>query len=281
MNSGTLYIVATPIGNLNDITLRAIETLKEVDLIICEDTRVTANLLKSQLISKPLMVYNDHSDEHTRAKIIDKLLKGDNLALVSDAGTPLIADPGYKLIQKIKSLNINIETIPGPCSIIAALTIAGLPTDRFMFVGFLPHKSSAKKQFFEEIKDFSCSLVCFENANRLLESLELMKGYFLGRQVSVNREITKLFQESITDDIDAVIQYYKDNPDKLRGEIVLCIGPGLSSQKTDEQEIITQLEYLMKDHSLRDAVDIVSSHQPIAKKNIYKIALKIKENLCQ
>ena len=278
MEAGTLYIVATPIGNLSDITLRAIETLKKVDLIICEDTRVTANLLKSQLISKPLMAYHDHSDEFTRKKIINKLLKGDNLALVSDAGTPLIADPGYKLVHELKSLNINVETIPGPCSIIAALTIAGLPTDRFMFVGFLPHKSSAKKQFFEEIKDFNSTLVCFENANRLLESLELMKDYFLGRQVSVNREITKLFQESITDEIDNVIDYYQENPDKLRGEIVLCIAPGENQQNINEQEIMLQLKEIMKNHSLRDAVDIVASQYPISKKNIYKLAIKTKEN---
>ena len=184
---GKLFIVATPIGNLSDITLRALETLKNSDLIICEDTRVTNILLRHYVIDKPLLVYNDHSDKNSRDKILKKLQEGQNLALVSDAGTPLISDPGYKLIKTLKKHDIIVHTIPGPCSIIAALTIAGIATDRFMFLGFLPHKTGGKEKIFMETHSIQTSLVFFESSNRLLDSLRLIKNYFPNRKVAVVR----------------------------------------------------------------------------------------------
>jgi 16S rRNA (cytidine1402-2'-O)-methyltransferase len=273
--SGRLYIVATPIGNLSDITLRALDILNKVDLILCEDTRVTKVLLRHHMVDKSLLVYNDHSDENLRKKIIDKLLQGQNLALVSDAGTPLISDPGYKLIQELKQRNIKVETLPGPCSVIAALTIAGLPTDRFMFVGFLPHKVSAKETLFSELKTIQTTLVCFEAANRLIDSLETMKAYFNNRDIAVVREISKLFEESTCGTIEEVMQYYQENQDKLRGEIVLCIGPSNGIEENNDDEIIEKLTKLMQKMSLRDAVDAFSSQHKLPKKQIYKLALTI------
>ncbi len=270
---GRLYIVATPIGNLSDITLRALDILNKVDLILCEDTRVTRVLLRHHMIDKPLLVYNDHSDELLRQKIINKLLSGENLALVSDAGTPLISDPGYKLIQELKQHDIRVETLPGPCSVIAALTIACLPTDRFMFIGFLPHKSGSKENLFTELKSIQTTLVCFESANRLIDTLELMQCYFSDRNIAVVREISKLFEESSCGKISDVIRYYKENPDKMRGEIVLCIGPSMGDELNDEESIKNQLTELMKQVSLRDAVDAVSSQYKMPKKQIYKLAL--------
>jgi 16S rRNA (cytidine1402-2'-O)-methyltransferase len=274
---GKLYIIATPIGNLLDITLRALETLKMVDLILCEDSRVTSKLLRHYDIDKKLFVYNDHSDENSRKKIIRKLEDGLNIALVSDAGTPLISDPGYKLIQDLKDLDIAVETLPGPCSIIAALTIAGLPTDRFMFIGFLPNKISAKKRTFMDIQYNNTSFICFESANRLIETLELLEEYFSMSQISVVREITKLYEEVKSGSASEIKEYYQNNPDKLRGEIVLVIGPLKENEASIEIDISAKLSNLMEDMSLRDAVEAVSSQYSIPKKQVYKIALELKK----
>ena len=272
---GKLFIIATPIGNMTDITLRALETLKEVDLVLCEDTRVTRVLLRYHLIDKPLLAYNDHSDENLRHKILTKLAEGQNIALVSDACTPLISDPGYKLIQELRKHNIAIHTLPGPCSIIAALTIAGLPTDRFMFIGFLPHKNTAKEKLFLELGSISTSLVCFESATRLLNTLELLESCFANRPVAVAREITKLYEENISGSAAEISQYYQNNPDKLRGEIVLVIAPPQENATTPEEEITIKLKKLMQNMSLRDAVEATASQYPISKKQIYKLALEI------
>ncbi len=274
---GKLFIVATPIGNLADITLRALETLKNVDLILCEDSRITSVLLRHYLIDKPLLVYNDHSNENIRQKIISKLQEGQNLALISDAGTPLISDPGYKLIQDLKKLEIEIQTIPGPCSIIAALTLAGLPTDRFMFIGFLPHKTAGKEKLFIELNVVATTLICFESANRLLDSLELMHIYFSNRNIAVVREITKLYEEVTSGSALEIVQYYQTHPDKLRGEIVLLIGPPEEDSVNPEEEIIAILENLMQSMTLRDAVEIVASQYPVAKKQVYKLALRVRD----
>lgn len=273
---GKLFIVATPIGNLADITLRALETLKKVDLVLCEDSRVTSVLLRNYSIDKPLLVYNDHSDEYVRNKILDKLSEGKDLALVSDAGTPLISDPGYKLIQDLKDRDVEVHTIPGPCSIIAAITLAGLPTDRFSFIGFLPHKNSAKENLLTEFANVKTSLVFFESANRLIDSLKLIDLHYKNRNVAVVREITKLFEQSINGTALEVIQYYQDNTDKLRGEIVLLVGPPKEDARNHEDEIIEHLSKLMQDMSLRDAVEAVTSQYKMPKKQIYKFALKIK-----
>lgn len=275
--NGKLFIIATPIGNLLDITLRALEALKSVDLILCEDTRVTNTLLRYHLINKPLALYNDHSNESTRQQIINKLKAGQNIALVSDAGTPLISDPGYKLIQEIRSQDLPIETLPGACSVISALTLSGLPSDRFMFIGFLPHKNSGKEKIFSELNSVQTTLVCFESANRLLGTLELMEKYFIDRSIVIAREITKLYEETIGNNAKEIIQYYQDNPDKLRGEIVMIVSPPNENNNNSEQNILKQLNTLMEEMSLRDAVEIVSSQSQLRKKEIYKLALKIKE----
>jgi 16S rRNA (cytidine1402-2'-O)-methyltransferase len=276
---GNLFIIATPIGNLADITLRALETLKKMDIILCEDTRVTNILLRHYDIKVPLLVYNDHSDNKIRQKIINKLQQGNNLALLSDAGTPLISDPGYKLIKELRELGINIHTLPGPCSVIAALTLAAMPTDRFIFVGFLPHKLSAKTKLIEEIRQInSSSLVFFESANRLIESLIIMKDYFFNRQIAVVREITKLFEETVSGTAEEIIDYYKINCEKLKGEIVIVVAPADEESTSGETEVKDKLKILLEEMSLKDAVSIVSEqYNLIAKKNIYKMALELKQ----
>lgn len=273
---GKLFIIATPIGNLADITLRALETLKSVDLILCEDNRVTIKLLQYYGINKKLFTYNDHSKDKDRKKIIEYLKNGLNIALVSDAGTPIISDPGYKLIQILKTLEINIETIPGPCSIIAALTISGLPSDRFTFLGFLPHKISAKETILLEFRSTKSTLIFFESANRLIETLELINKFFPSRDISIAREITKLYEEVINGKAIEIIKYYNDNPDKLRGEIVLLISSQAHEEIDLEDDITNNLSLLMKTMTLKDAVETLSSQNILPKKQIYKMALKIK-----
>ncbi|MEK6734825.1 MAG: 16S rRNA (cytidine(1402)-2'-O)-methyltransferase [Pseudomonadota bacterium] len=273
--NGKLFIIATPIGNLADITLRALDTLKIVDLIICEDTRVTSKLLKAYGIEKKLFVYNDNSGQQERDKIIQNLMQGLNIALVSDAGTPLISDPGYKLIQDLNRNNIKIETLPGACSIIAALTIAGLPTNSFMFIGFLPHKQKAKEDIFMGISNIDTTIICFESANRLLESIEIAINYFSNREFAVAREITKIFEEVIRGKAEEVIKYYQENTDKLRGEVVLLIGPPNGEELNLEEKAKMILKDLLTKMSVRDAVEIASSQIKLSRKIIYKLALEL------
>lgn len=274
--NGKLYIVATPIGNIKDISFRAIEVLENVDFIICEDTRVTNILLKNYNIKKPLLVYNDHSDQVMRNKILSLLDEGKNLALVSDAGTPLISDPGYKLIQVLHKNNITVNAIPGPCSVIAALSIAGVATDRFMFMGFLPSKINAKSAVFAEVQAIKTTLVFFEASNRLLETLGVIEDYFANRKVAIVREITKIYEEVVKGSAAQVAQYFNDHPDKLRGEIVLIIDSPTEDETMSEAEMFKQLEKLMLEMSLKDAVEVISSQYKISKKQIYKLALKVK-----
>ncbi|MGB4191475.1 MAG: 16S rRNA (cytidine(1402)-2'-O)-methyltransferase [Rickettsiales bacterium] len=277
--NGKLYIVATPIGNIKDISFRAIEVLENVDFIICEDTRVTNVLLRNYNVKKPLLVYNDHSDQVMRNKILSLLDEGKNLALVSDAGTPLISDPGYKLIQALHKNNIIVNAIPGPCSVVAALSIAGVATDRFMFMGFLPSKVNAKSSVFAEVQAIKTTLVFFESSNRLLETLEVIEDYFANRKVAIVREITKIYEEVVKGSAVQVAQYFNNHPDKLRGEIVLIIDSPTEDETMSEAEMVKQLEKLMLEMSLKDAVEIISTQHKISKKQIYKLALKVKDIL--
>lgn len=277
--NGKLYIVATPIGNIKDISFRAVEVLENVDFIICEDTRVTNVLLRNYNVKKPLLVYNDHSDQVMRNKILSLLDEGKNLALVSDAGTPLISDPGYKLIQALHKNNIIVNAIPGPCSVVAALSIAGVATDRFMFMGFLPSKVNAKSSVFAEVQAIKTTLVFFEASNRLLETLEVIEDYFANRKVAIVREITKIYEEVVKGSAVQVAQYFNNHPDKLRGEIVLIIDSPTEDETMSEAEMVKQLEKLMLEMSLKDAVEIISTQHKISKKQIYKLALKVKDIL--
>lgn len=275
MINGLFYIVATPIGNLSDITLRALEVLKKVDIILCEDTRVTRVLLNKYGINKTVRAYNDHSDEKARKTITEEIKLGKSIALVSDAGTPLISDPGYKLICNLRELDIKIETIPGACSAIAALTLSGLPSDKFLFLGFLPTKSKARLEIFDEYKSIKATLICFESPNRLVDTLEDLEAILKDSKISVSREITKLFEETITGSPAKVKEYYIQNPDRLKGEIVICIESNW--QEYDSIDLIAkELEKLMERKSLRDAVEIVASQYKIPKKQVYKLALDSK-----
>lgn len=222
-----LYVIGTPIGNLQDITLRALETLKSVDLVLCEDTRVTGKLLSHYGISVPKMSYHANSKISKQDKIIEMLKEGKNLALVSDAGTPAISDPGVMLIKEAKKVlgeDLKIIPIPGASALVSAISVSGIPSPQFTFYGFLPHKKG-RETIFKEISGSKITSVFYESPHRILKTLESLNTYLDSkREVVVARELTKIFEEIVSGTPEEVLNYFKENPDKVRGEFVVIVG---------------------------------------------------------
>ncbi len=218
------FVVATPIGNLGDITLRAIETLKSVDLILCEDTRVTKKLLDKYGVARPTMSYHAQSKLSKTEKILELLKEGKDLALVSDAGTPGISDPGAVLISKIKEEipDAEVVPIPGATALIAALSGSGLPTHEFTFLGFLPHKKG-RETLFKEIAESKRTMAFYESPHRILKTLESLVKFCPNKKVCVAREITKIYEQFITDTPEKVLEYFTKNKDKQRGEFTVIV----------------------------------------------------------
>ena len=269
-----LYIVATPIGNLSDISERAKNTLSECEVIACEDTRVTKKLFSLLNISlkKLFIPLHDHNEEEQSQTIIDLINEGKTIALVSDAGSPLISDPGYKLVHKLKQEGIYICTIPGACAIISALQLSALPTNRFMFAGFIPNKEKARKDLFSELKNINTTLVFYETAPRILKTLEAAKEVFGERTVSVAREITKLYEECHTGTIDSLIEIFSQKEPK--GEMVFMVAPPLDKKEDIDLEKVIKTK--LKTLSLKTAVQEIVTEYGVNKNEVYEQALKIK-----
>lgn len=269
-----LYVVATPIGNFSDITLRAIEILQKCDAVICEDSRISANLLSKLQIKKSLMIYNDHSDEEMRQKILHLISSGKSLALVSDAGTPLISDPGYKLVTMLLENDIKVVSIPGACSVVAALSISGIESNRFLFAGFIPSAKSERESFLKELSIISSTLIFFETSHRIAESLEVMLKIFGNRTAAVVREITKIYEETKKDYLENLVEFYQSN--KIKGEIVILISPpSKKPQEVDFDLIDKELELSLKTMKPKDAVAVVADNYNLNKKELYQRMLKI------
>jgi len=262
-----LYIISTPIGNMGDITVRAIETLKMVDYIVCEDTRVTGKLLKYHDIKKPLIVYNEYNTP--RDKILTLLKNGSDIALVSDAGTPLISDPGYKLIEQLIKTGEQFTSIPGACSVINALSISGLPTDKFTFCGF------ANKKEFPKFATIETTLIFFESAKRLQKTLKNMLDVFGNRKVAVCRELTKLYEEAKRGTLQELIEYYEAPP---KGEIVILLD-GYEKKEYTEEEIDELFYKLIEKKTFKTVVDEICYTTGMSKKWVYDYALKKKNSL--
>ncbi len=223
---GKFYIVATPIGNLSDITLRALEVLKSVDLILCEDTRVTKKLLDKYEIKNQTMSYHAQSKISKLDKILELLKEGKNIALVSDAGTPAISDPGIMLIKAIKERfpsEIVIIPIPGPTALITALIASGLDTNEFTFLGFLPHKKG-RETLFKEMSESKRTMIFYESPHRIMKTLEALVKFCPDKKVCVARELTKIYEQFVTNTPEKVLKYFEENPDKVRGEFVVLVG---------------------------------------------------------
>lgn len=216
-----LFVVPTPIGNLEDITLRAIRILKEVDLILAEDTRTSGHLLRHLEISKPMQSYHIHNEHQTLAKLMERLQQGETMALITDAGTPGISDPGYLLIRECHRNQIEVECLPGPTAFVPALVNSGLPTDRFVFEGFLPHKKGRQTRL-ESLRNENRTMIFYESPHRLLKSLQQFTEYFgADRPASVSRELTKVFEETVRGSLQEIITYFANKT--IKGEIVIVI----------------------------------------------------------
>jgi len=266
-----LYIVATPIGNLSDLSPRAAETLRRADLILAEDKRVTAKLLAHAKAKAPMVTYHDHSIEKDRRRALDAIATK-AVALVSDAGTPLISDPGYKLVRAARSEGLPIFTIPGPCAAIAALTVAGLPTDRFLFAGFLSAKSKARRDGIAELAGLKASLVFYESGPRLGEALADLAGGLGNRDAAVVREISKLHEECVTGSLAVLADRYAGSPPK--GEIVIVIGPPLEQEAT-EDDLDEALGLALAEMSPSRAAAEVAARLGVPKKRAYARALEL------
>lgn len=226
-----LYIVATPIGNLGDITLRAVDVLSRCDAVACEDTRVAGKLLHHLGIRKPLWRYDDHASDEERARLL-AASETQAVALVSDAGTPLISDPGYRLVREARARGLAVTSLPGPSAVITALSSSGLATDRFLFAGFLPAREGARKAVLEELAPLRATLVFFESGPRLLKSLKTIEQLMPDREIAVARELTKVFEEVIGGHAAELIDHYASRPPK--GEIVLLVGRSGVPNSTDD-----------------------------------------------
>jgi 16S rRNA (cytidine1402-2'-O)-methyltransferase len=272
-----IYVIATPIGNLADITFRAVETLAKSDFIICEDSRVSNNLLKNyQITEKKFIVYNDHADVRVREKILNLLISGNSMALISDAGTPLISDPGYKLINYLRQNNQKIIPIPGASSVTSAMSVSGLACDNFLFLGFLPHTANAKEKLLRQLPR-NYTFVVFESAMRVADSLEIISKILPGRRVCVARELTKIYEEIITDDIDNLIKFFQNNSGKLRGEFVIIVEKADKNDKGfGEDELIGDIARGLEDgDSVKDISQNLAEIYGVNRKDVYKLALEM------
>lgn len=268
-----LYIVATPIGNLGDLTRRAAEVLSGCAVIACEDTRVTGKLLNHLGIKRPMRRYDDHASEDAREKLLAEMCEKP-VALVSDAGTPLISDPGYKLVRTARERGIAVTSLPGPSALVVALTLAGLPTDRFMFAGFLPSKDKARGDALGELAAVPATLVFYETGPRLVDSLEAMARIMPGREIAVARELTKLHEECRTGTAEELAAHYTAHPPK--GEIVLLAGPPPAPAAPGEADVDAALRQALETMSVSQAAGSVAKALGIDRKALYARAMELK-----
>jgi 16S rRNA (cytidine1402-2'-O)-methyltransferase len=271
---GGLYVVATPIGNLRDITLRALEILAAADLVACEDTRVTRKLFDHYGLSAPLIAYHDHNAETARPKILERLAAGGAVALVSDAGTPLISDPGFRLVRESILAKHPVTAAPGPSSALMALTIAGLPTDRFFFEGFLPAKEAARRSRIAELARIPATLVLFESGPRIAAALADLAAGLGSRAAAVARELTKLHEEVRRGDLGALAAEY-ENGAETRGEIVLVIAPPPDAEQPTAADIDALLDAALARVSMKDAVAEVAAATGEPRRAVYSRALEL------
>ncbi|ESK40556.1 hypothetical protein P256_01011 [Acinetobacter nectaris CIP 110549] len=271
-----LFVVATPIGHLDDMTFRAIEVLKQVKLIAAEDTRQSIQLLKHFNISTPLTACHDHNESHKIEQLLDTLKSGDSIALISDAGTPLISDPGFKLVRAAQEHNIRVTPVPGACAAISALSAVGLPSDRFSFEGFLPSRSSQRLSQLEQLKDETQTLIFYEAPHRILECVKDMAQVFgSDRKVGFAREITKTFETIKQFSFAELISFIEQDRNQQKGEIVLVVA-GSTAQKDLQQEKLDEiLNRLLKDLSVKAASQLAADLFGIKKKIAYQRALEL------
>lgn len=275
--TATLFVVATPLGNLEDITLRALRVLKEVDLIAAEDTRHSRKLLAHYGIGTPLTSYYDQIEREKAPQLIEELKKHKSIALISDAGTPCIADPGFRLVQAAVAAGFKVETIPGPSAVAAALSVSGLPTDRFAFEGFIPAKQGARRNFFTEVAGEPRTLVMYEAARRLVACLQDLQDILGDRRIVIARELTKMFEEVLRGSVSEILPQLSSR-ENVQGEVTLLIAgadkvaPALSPEELEEE--IRRLR--AGGVSLKEAARQLAEHHGMSRRDVYQIGLGLK-----
>ena len=274
--SSGLYLVATPIGNLGDITFRALEILKRADVILCEDTRTSGKLLSRYGVKTKRIAYHEHNAAKMRPEIMERLGKGQGLALISDAGTPLINDPGYKLVRDCKAEGFNVTAAPGASSPIVALILSGLPSDHFFYAGFLPPKTMARQKELSRFTAIPGSLIFLESPKRLAASLADMARVLGGsREAAVTRELTKMFEEVRNGTLDELAAHYEESG-APKGEIVIIVGPANDADnEPSPEDIDARLLDLIKTHRTKDAADILARETGLKKRDLYNRALEL------
>ena len=271
-----IYIVATPIGNLSDISNRAKDILEKAEIIACEDTRVTKKLFNLLGLStnKSFIRLEDHNEAEQADRLVAWAKEGKIIAQVSDAGSPLISDPGYKLVRRCKEQGVDVFAIPGACALVCALQLSGLPTNSFMFAGFIPNKDKARKDMFGRLKDIDTTLIFYETANRLLKTLLVADEIFGNREIAVAREITKVYEECRNGSASELIEYYTANEPK--GEIVLMVAPPAENSCPDI-DVEELLRKELKQTTLKTAVKNIVAKYGLNKNEVYELALRIKD----
>ena len=272
-----LYLVATPIGNAEDITLRALNLLKRATLIACEDTRVTGPLRRRYGIPTPLVAYHDHNGAAMRPKLLARVRAGEVVALVSDAGMPLISDPGYKLVREAQAEGLPVTSLPGASAVLTAVQLSGLPSDRFLFAGFPDHKSGARQSLFRELAKVPATLIFFEGPSRVADSLADMATVFGAREAALVREITKLYEEVRRAALPDLARHYKE-AGPPRGEIVIVVAPPGEEAATAEADLDTMLREALATHSVRDAADLIATATGQPRRAVYARALQVSKD---
>ena len=280
--NGCLYLISTPIGNFDDISIRAIKLLETVEILLCEDTRKTKKLLSHLNIKrKNLVSYNDNNASNKRPEIIKKLISKTNIGMVSDAGTPLISDPGYKLVKECHLNNIKVTHAPGPSSVINGLILSGLPTNQFYFGGFVSSKKNLKKKQFIATQTYNMTGIWFDTCLRINNTLVVMQEIFGNRKISIARELTKTYEEIITSDLNSVIKIVNErekNNNRLKGEIILIVD-GYVKEKFNIDTLSVIIKNKLERLSLRDTVNEVITETKLSRRVIYNEAIKIRNDL--
>ncbi len=279
--AGVLYIVGTPIGNLDDLSIRAAKILRSVAAVACEDTRQTAKLMAAAAAHRPLLSLHEHNEQERTQELVDRMLSGDDLALVSDAGTPLISDPGFRLVEAAAAAGIRVSPIPGPSAVLSALSVSGLPTDHFAFIGFLPHKAVARQKLLETWGRIEATLVFFESPHRILETLDEIATQFPARQLAVGRELTKLYEEVLRGNAASIAATLRSRP-AIKGEFTLVMaresGETSEANLSDPVQLKGEVARLIDAGSSRmDAIKQVAKRAGLNKRDAYDLLEKGKD----
>ena len=272
-----LHLVATPIGHLGDLSSRALETLKQADLVLCEDSRVTGKLLRAKGAQRSLHPYHEHNAARMRPRVLDHLARGEVVALASDAGTPLVSDPGYKLVRDVIEAGYEVLAVPGPSAALAALVVSGLPTDKFLMAGFLPAKPSARRRTIEELKSVPATLIWFESARRLAGALADLDTGLGSRPAAVARELTKAFEEVRRGSLSELAAAYA-NEEPPRGEIVIVVGPPAEAVITDHATLDAALSEALQTLSPSAAAAAVAARTGRPRRELYRRALTLRHD---